>query len=66
MWFLTKVWVPWWLFFAWGNSVTSHRHTLDQEAAVGFLVWGYGVIAMIITIVYICARAIRTMNRRAD
>lgn len=61
--FLTLVWIPWWLLlglFEWGN--TPH-HTTQERGSVAVLVFGYGCVATLITVVYALTRVFRKASQ---
>jgi len=59
MWFLTKVWIPFWLLVALAAYVSPPRSTVQQEGAVAMFMFVYGGVAAVITIVYALTRVFR-------
>lgn len=65
MWFLTKLWIPFWLLVALSAYADTPHHTIQQRGAVAMFMFGYGGIAAFITLVYACTRAFRRASRDA-
>lgn len=63
MWFLTKVWIPFWILVALEAYAQSSHKPNDQIASTGIFMFGYGAVAFIITIVYACTKAFRAASR---
>lgn len=59
MWFLTKLWVPFWLC-VWGvQSYGTRHHNASDNGALAFGVFGWLAVNAIVTLVYIVTRVFR-------
>lgn len=65
MWFLTKVWVPWWLYFAVIQFSGINKGPLDQAAGAGIILIGWLGVNVLVTIVYIATRVFRRATRES-
>lgn len=63
MWFLTKLWIPFWLLAGLAKFAETPHHTNQQRAAVATFMFAYGGVAFIVTIVYACTKAFRAASR---
>lgn len=63
--FLTFVWIPFWLLVALSMYADSPHHTVQERGSVAIFMFGYGAVAVVITIVYACGRALQRSSRDA-
>lgn len=59
MWFLTKLWVPWWLYFGTLAIFTSNKTPLNEAGPLALVMFGWGGVNVFVTLIYIATRIFR-------